>query len=52
MGFKPVALGPILMLYVQKSLRDLDLLGKERKKMEPKQEHEKRVVLETILIVR
>lgn len=26
-----------------------DLLGKERKKMEPKQEHEKRVVLETIV---
>ncbi|KAH7665366.1 NPH3 domain-containing protein [Dioscorea alata] len=49
MGFKPVALGPILMLYVHKSLRGLDLLGKERKKMEPKQEHEKRVVLETIV---
>ncbi|KAM0937757.1 putative BTB/POZ domain, NPH3 domain, NPH3/RPT2-like family protein [Dioscorea sansibarensis] len=48
-GFKPVALGPMLMLYVQKSLRALDLLGKERKKMEPKQEHEKRVVLETIV---
>ncbi|KAJ0982101.1 hypothetical protein J5N97_010356 [Dioscorea zingiberensis] len=48
-GFKSIALGPVLMLYVQKALRGLDLLGKGRKKMEPKQEHEKRVVLETIV---
>ncbi|GMP31317.1 hypothetical protein CsSME_00005582 [Camellia sinensis var. sinensis] len=40
-GFKQYALGPILMLYAQKSLRGL--------KIEPRQEHEKRVVLETIV---
>ncbi|KAK4488425.1 hypothetical protein RD792_004189 [Penstemon davidsonii] len=48
-GFKQYALGPILMLYAQKSLRGLDTFGKSSKKIEPKQEHEKRVVLETIV---
>uniref|UniRef100_A0A3Q7FD70 NPH3 domain-containing protein n=1 Tax=Solanum lycopersicum TaxID=4081 RepID=A0A3Q7FD70_SOLLC len=48
-GFKQYALGPILMLYAQKSLRCLEIFGKGRKKIEPKQEHEKRVVVETIV---
>ncbi|KAK3032905.1 hypothetical protein RJ639_034953 [Escallonia herrerae] len=48
-GFKQYALGPILMLYTQKSLRGLEIFGKGRKKIEPRQEHEKRVVLETIV---
>ncbi|KAK9678480.1 hypothetical protein RND81_11G214300 [Saponaria officinalis] len=48
-GFKQYTLGPLLMLYAQKSLRGLEVFGKGRKKMEPKQEHEKRVVLETIV---
>ncbi|KAK6923983.1 BTB/POZ domain [Dillenia turbinata] len=57
-GFKHHALGPVLMLYAQKSLRDLvripsrnikEMFGKGRKKKEPKQEHEKRVVLETVV---
>ncbi|KAH9608051.1 hypothetical protein KSS87_002335 [Heliosperma pusillum] len=48
-GFKQYALGPLLMLYAQKSLRGLEVFGKGRKKIEPKQEHEKRVVLETIV---
>ncbi|KAM7507172.1 hypothetical protein LguiA_017625 [Lonicera macranthoides] len=48
-GFKQCALGPILMLYAQKSLRGLEVFGKGRKKIEPTQEHEKRVVLETIV---
>ncbi|KAK1359917.1 BTB/POZ domain-containing protein SR1IP1 [Heracleum sosnowskyi] len=49
MGFDQYALGPILMLYAKKSLRGLELFGKVRKKIEPKQEYEKRVVLETIV---
>ncbi|GFP96102.1 BTB/POZ domain-containing protein at5g67385 [Phtheirospermum japonicum] len=40
-GFKQYALGPILMLYAQEI--------SSRKKIEPRQEHEKRVVLETIV---
>lgn len=48
-GFNQYALGPVLMLYVQKSLRGLEIFGKGRKKIEPRQEHEKRVVLETIV---
>ncbi|XP_028796362.1 BTB/POZ domain-containing protein SR1IP1-like isoform X1 [Neltuma alba] len=48
-GFKQYAIGPILMLYAQKSLRGLEIFGKGRKKIEPRQEHEKRVVLETIV---
>ncbi|KAA8531594.1 hypothetical protein F0562_006303 [Nyssa sinensis] len=48
-GFKQYALGPILMLYAQKSLRGLDIFGNGRKKLEPRQEHEKRLVLETIV---
>ncbi|CAI9752895.1 unnamed protein product [Fraxinus pennsylvanica] len=47
-GFKQYALGPILMLYAQKSLRGLEIFGKGRKKIEAR-EHEKRVVLETIV---
>lgn len=48
-GFKGIALGTLIMLYAQKSLRRLDTHGREKKKMDPKQEHEKRVVLETIV---
>ncbi|XP_031279094.1 BTB/POZ domain-containing protein SR1IP1 [Pistacia vera] len=48
-GFKQYALGPVLMLYAQKSLRGLELFGKGRKKIEPQHEHEKRVILETIV---
>ncbi|CAI9766854.1 unnamed protein product [Fraxinus pennsylvanica] len=48
-GYKQYALGPSLMLYAQKSLRGLEIFGKGRKKIEPRQEHEKRVVLETIV---
>ncbi|GJN30645.1 hypothetical protein PR202_gb18969 [Eleusine coracana subsp. coracana] len=48
-GFKGVALGTLIMLYAQKSLRKLNIVhGREMRKMEPRQEHEKRVVLETI----
>ncbi|KAF8406225.1 hypothetical protein HHK36_008310 [Tetracentron sinense] len=47
-GFKQYALAPILMLYAQKSLRGLEIFGKGRKKIDPRQEHEKRVVVETI----
>ncbi|KAK1268096.1 BTB/POZ domain-containing protein [Acorus gramineus] len=47
-GLRPYALGPLLMLYAQKSLRGLDIFGKGKKKMDPKLEHEKRVILETI----
>lgn len=48
-GFKGIAMGTMIMLYAQKSLRRLDMNGRDRKKMEPRQEHEKRVVLETIV---
>ncbi|XP_027347267.1 BTB/POZ domain-containing protein SR1IP1-like [Abrus precatorius] len=48
-GFKQYAVGPIVMLYAQKSLRDLEIFGKGRKKMEPQEEHEKRVVIETLV---
>ncbi|XP_062216497.1 BTB/POZ domain-containing protein SR1IP1-like [Phragmites australis] len=48
-GFKGIALGTLIMLYAQKSLRRLDIHGRDRKKMDPRQEHEKRVVLETIV---
>ncbi|KAJ4966082.1 hypothetical protein NE237_017931 [Protea cynaroides] len=48
-GYKKNTLGPVLMLYAQKSLRGLEILGKGRKKVEPKQEHEKRVILEIIV---
>nr|AAU05485.1 At5g67385 [Arabidopsis thaliana]AAU95431.1 At5g67385 [Arabidopsis thaliana] len=48
-GFKQYGLGPVLMLYAQKSLRGSEIFGKGMKKIEPKQEHEKRVILETIV---
>ncbi|XP_068657374.1 BTB/POZ domain-containing protein SR1IP1-like isoform X2 [Aristolochia californica] len=48
-GFKQYALGPILMLYAQKSLRGLDIFGRGKNKIEPKEEHEKRVILETLV---
>ncbi|KAK1433132.1 hypothetical protein QVD17_10038 [Tagetes erecta] len=48
-GFKQYALGPILMLYAQNCLRGLEIFGKGRKKIEAKEEHEKRIVLETIV---
>ncbi|KAK7250937.1 hypothetical protein RIF29_33730 [Crotalaria pallida] len=46
-GFKQNAIGSILMLYAQKFLGGLDIIGKGRKNIEP-QDHEKRVVLETL----
>ncbi|XP_027917319.1 BTB/POZ domain-containing protein SR1IP1-like [Vigna unguiculata] len=50
-GFKQFSLGPIIMLYAQKSLRGLEIFGKGRKKIEieAQEEHEKRVVLETLV---
>ncbi|KAI3519386.1 hypothetical protein L1887_08445 [Cichorium endivia] len=48
-GFKQFALGPVLMLYAQKCLRGLEIFGKSKKKLDPEQEHEKRIVLETIV---
>ncbi|KAG7565107.1 BTB/POZ domain [Arabidopsis suecica] len=48
-GFKRYSLGPLLMLYAQKALRGLDIFEKEAKKMEAEQEHEKRLILETIV---
>uniref|UniRef100_J3LL75 NPH3 domain-containing protein n=1 Tax=Oryza brachyantha TaxID=4533 RepID=J3LL75_ORYBR len=48
-GFKGIAMGTLIMLYAQKSLRRLDMQGRDGKKMGARQEHEKRVVLETIV---
>ncbi|KAI7743109.1 hypothetical protein M8C21_020088 [Ambrosia artemisiifolia] len=48
-GFKQYALGPILMLYAQKCLRGLEIFRKSKKQIEQDQEHEKRIVLETIV---
>ncbi|GFY93743.1 phototropic-responsive NPH3 family protein [Actinidia rufa] len=48
-GFKQHAIGPILVLYAQNSFREPESFGKGRKKIEPRQEHEKRVVVETIV---
>ncbi|KAK1440685.1 hypothetical protein QVD17_06514 [Tagetes erecta] len=48
-GFKQFSLGPILMLYGQKSLRGLETYGISKKNLEPKQVHEKRIVVETIV---
>ncbi|XP_010939121.1 BTB/POZ domain-containing protein SR1IP1 isoform X2 [Elaeis guineensis] len=48
-GFKEYALGPVIMLYAQKSLRGLDIFGRRKKKIEPRKENEKRVVLETVV---
>ncbi|AEE78612.2 Phototropic-responsive NPH3 family protein [Arabidopsis thaliana] len=48
-GFKRYSLGPVLKLYAEKALRGLDIFGKEAKKMEAEQEHEKRLILETIV---
>ncbi|KAL8200545.1 hypothetical protein R6Q57_011884 [Mikania cordata] len=49
-GFNKYALGPILMLYARKCLRDLEISGKGKNKREPNQEiNEKRVILETIV---
>ncbi|KAI3462701.1 hypothetical protein Pfo_019364 [Paulownia fortunei] len=48
-GLKQQTLGRVLVLYAQKSLRGLEIFGKGRKKTDPRQEHEKRVVLETIV---
>ncbi|CAI9264177.1 unnamed protein product [Lactuca saligna] len=48
-GFKQYELGPILMLYAHKCLQGLEIHGKKKKKIDSKQEHEKRIVLETIV---
>ncbi|KAJ0704082.1 putative BTB/POZ domain, NPH3 domain, NPH3/RPT2-like family protein [Helianthus annuus] len=48
-GFKQFALAPVLTLYAQKRLRGLEVFGKSKRNLDPKQKHEKRVVLETIV---
>ncbi|KAL8211063.1 hypothetical protein R6Q57_005500 [Mikania cordata] len=48
-GFKQFALGPVLMLYAQKCLRGLEIYGRSKKNLDPKQEHEKRIIIETIV---
>ncbi|XP_058735222.1 BTB/POZ domain-containing protein SR1IP1-like [Vicia villosa] len=48
-GFKQCGIGPIIMLYSQKSLRGLEIFGKGRKQIEPHEEHEKRIILETLV---
>ncbi|CAI9264174.1 unnamed protein product [Lactuca saligna] len=48
-GFKQNELGPILMLYAEKCLQGLEIHQKNKKKIDSKQEHEKRIVLETIV---
>ncbi|CAN8278522.1 unnamed protein product [Cochlearia groenlandica] len=48
-GFERYALGEVLMVYAQNALRGLEILMKESKKMEAEQEHEKRMILETIV---
>ncbi|KAI3768182.1 hypothetical protein L2E82_18643 [Cichorium intybus] len=48
-GFKQYAMGPILILYAQKCLQGLEIFVKSKKKLDPKQEHEKRIVIETIV---
>ncbi|KAK7330977.1 hypothetical protein VNO77_25184 [Canavalia gladiata] len=48
-GFKHHAIAPIIMLYAQKSLRGLEIFGKGRTKIKAEEEHEKRVVLETLV---
>ncbi|CAK8562506.1 unnamed protein product [Lathyrus sativus] len=48
-GFKQCGIGPIIMLYSQKSLRGLEIFGKGRKEIEPHEEHEKRIILETLV---
>ncbi|KAL7610303.1 hypothetical protein Lser_V15G12691 [Lactuca serriola] len=48
-GFNKCAFGPILTLYAQKCLQDLEILRKGKNKSDPNQENEKRVVLETIV---
>nr|KAJ0212396.1 hypothetical protein LSAT_V11C400219460 [Lactuca sativa] len=48
-GFKQNELGPILMLYAEKCLQGLEIHRTNKKKIDSKQEHEKRIVLETIV---
>lgn len=48
-GIKQNALGLVLMLYAQKSLSSLEAFGKGRNKIEPSEELEKRVIVETIV---
>ncbi|XP_010426528.1 PREDICTED: putative BTB/POZ domain-containing protein At3g49970 [Camelina sativa] len=48
-GFKQYALGPVLVTYAQKALTGLDIFGKGTKKIEAEQEHEKRLILETVV---
>ncbi|KAI3768289.1 hypothetical protein L2E82_18843 [Cichorium intybus] len=48
-GFKQYAMGSVLMLYAQNCLQGLEIYKKSKKKINPKQEHEKRIVLETIV---
>ncbi|XP_018437374.1 putative BTB/POZ domain-containing protein At3g49970 [Raphanus sativus] len=48
-GFKKHALGPLLVVYAQKALRGLEISGRGAKKMDAEQEHERRLILETIV---
>ncbi|CAH8382269.1 unnamed protein product [Eruca vesicaria subsp. sativa] len=48
-GFKKHALGPVLVVYAQKALRGLEISARVAKKMDAELEHEKRVILETIV---
>nr|GEX84513.1 hypothetical protein [Tanacetum cinerariifolium] len=48
-GFNKYAIGPILTLYANKCFQDFEILGKGKNKSDPKQENEKRVVLETMV---
>lgn len=48
-GFNKYAIGPILTLYANNCFQDLEILGKGKNVSDPKQENEKRVVLETLV---
>ncbi|PIN00619.1 hypothetical protein CDL12_26878 [Handroanthus impetiginosus] len=48
-GLKQQILGRVLELYAQKSLQNLEVFGKGWMKIDPRHEHEKRVVVETIV---
>eukprot|EP01018_Ginkgo_biloba_P007363 Gb_00474 [translate_table: standard] len=48
-GLKYPPLGAALMFYAQNSLRGLEIFGRSRKKTEHKEEHEQRILVETIV---
>ncbi|KAJ3673941.1 hypothetical protein LUZ60_005933 [Juncus effusus] len=47
--FRDFAFGPLVMLYAQKSLRSLDIYKRGKAKPSPNQQHEKRIILESIV---